>query len=252
MALEQVEVSTLDGVADAILVRPNAAESLPGVIMLTDIFGLRDAYNEFSTQIANRGFVVLTPNIFYRSGRPPIFSFPPNFQEERTLNRMKEIRSPLTPDAMARDGVSYVDFLSSRGGVKEGGMAVVGFCFSGKFALHVAAERADRIAAVASFHGGGLYTDDPDSPHLVLPRVKADLYFGHAENDGSMPAEAIEKLEKSLQQWGGQWQSEIYPARHGWMIPGREIHDPVQAAIGFEKMIQLFDNALKQPARASR
>ena len=126
-------------------------------------------------------------------------------------------------------------------------MGVVGFCFAGQFALRVAAARPDRIAAAASFHGGGLFKDSEQSPHLVLPRVKARLYFGHAENDQSMPADAITKFEDALREWGGSYESETYPARHGWMIPGREVHHPAEAARGFSKLIELFDNSLRTP-----
>ena len=93
-----------------------------------------------------------------------------------------------------------------------------------------------------------MFTDTFDSPHLVLPRVKARLYFGHATNDQSMPTEAIEKFEWALRSWDGDYQSEMYDAKHGWMIPGREMFDPENAERGFEKLIELFDSALKSNA----
>ena len=109
----------------------------------------------------------------------------------------------------------------------------------------LAAARPDRIAAAASFHGGGLFTDTIGSPHLVLPRVKARLYFGHATNDQGMNAEAIEKLEWALRSRGGEYESEVYEARHGWMIPGGRVYDPQNAERGFEKLMQLFDDTLQ-------
>jgi carboxymethylenebutenolidase len=121
----------------------------------------------------------------------------------------------------------------------------MGFCFAGKFALLTAASRPDRVAAVASFHGGGLFTDTIDSPHLVLPRVKARLYFGHATNDQSMPTEAIEKFEWALSSRGGEYESEMYEARHGWMIPGGGAYDALNAERGFGKLMQLFDDTLQ-------
>jgi carboxymethylenebutenolidase len=124
-------------------------------------------------------------------------------------------------------------------------MGVMGFCFAGKFALLAAAMRPDRVAAAASFHGAGLFTDTIDSPHLVLPRVKARLYFGHATNDQSMATEAIEKFEWALRSWSGDYQSEMYDAKHGWMIPGGRVYDPPNAERGFEKLMQLFDDTLQ-------
>ena len=164
---------------------------LPGVINLTDGLGFRPAFADQSKRIAERGYVVLTPNIFYRTTLPPDFPFEPDFANEQTLKRFAELKAPLTPDAMARDASAYVDFLSAQPGVSRGAMGVVGFCFAGQFALRVAAARPDCIAAAASFHGAGLLTGSDQSPHFVLPRVKARLYFGHAVNDRGMPSEAI-------------------------------------------------------------
>ena len=193
---------------------------------------------------------MLTPNIFYRTSNSPVFDHEPDFRNERTINRFSELKAPLTPDAMARDGSAYVDFLAKQPFVSNGPIGVVGFCFAGLFALSVAAARPDRIGATASFHGGGLFTDTARSPHLVLPRVKARLYFGHAEHDQSMPEESIEKLEWALQSWGGSYESEMYAARHGWMIPGREVHNPEEAERGFAKLMEVFDSSLRAPVTA--
>jgi carboxymethylenebutenolidase len=251
MITQSVDIPTAEGAVDALLVRPDTAGTLLGVINLTDGLGFRPAFAEQSKRIAERGYVVLTPNIFYRTTKPPVFPFEPDFTNEQTLKRFAELKAPLTPDAMARDGSAYVDFLAAQPRVSRGPMGVVGFCFAGQFALRVAAARPDRIGAAASFHGGGLFTDTDQSPHLVLPSVKARLYFGHAVNDRGMPPEAITKLEEALERWGGEYESETYEgALHGWMIPGGKVYHPVQSERGFEKLIELFDETLNQPARA--
>jgi carboxymethylenebutenolidase len=245
MIEENLEIRTRDGIVDALLVRPESGDPLPAVINLTDGIGFRPAFAEQSKQIAERGYVVLTPNIFYRTSKPPVFPFEADFADERTKERSAELRAPLTPDAMARDGFAYVDFLAAQPFVRTGPMGVIGFCFAGKFALVIAAARPDRIAAAASFHGSWLFTDTVDSPHLVLPRAKARLYFGHAHHDLSMPTEAIEKFEWALQSWGGSYESEVYDAKHGWMIPGREVYDPENAERGFAKLNELLDDTLQ-------
>jgi carboxymethylenebutenolidase len=163
-----------------------ATERLPGVVQLTDGLGFRQAHVDLSGRIAERGYIVLTPNIYYRTTKPPAFDFEADFQSERTLNRFRELTGPLTSDAMVQDGSACVDFLSAQPLVSPGPMGVVGFCFTGQFALRISAARAGRITAAASFHGGSLVTDTDRSPHLVLPQVKARLYFGHAVNDRSM------------------------------------------------------------------
>ena len=243
----RIDIRMADGIADSVLVGPQGGDRSPGVIVLTDIWGTRPAFVDLAKRIAERGYAVLVPNIFYRSGKPPLFENM-DFQDPRTKARMGEVTAPLTPDAMERDGSSYVDFLASQRSVSGGPMGVVGFCYAGQFALRTAAARPDRIGAAASFHGGGLYKEDSNSPHRVLPRVKARLYFGHAMNDSSMPARQIEMFESALEKWGGDYSSETYNARHGWMIPGREMFDPENAARGFEKLIELFDNSLKVEA----
>jgi carboxymethylenebutenolidase len=251
MITQQVEIPTADGTVDALLVRPDTTETLPGVIQLTDGLGFRQAHADLSTRIAESGYVVVTPNIYYRTTRPPAFDFDADFTNERTINRFRELTTPLTPDAMARDGAAYVDFLSAQHSVSSGPMGVAGFCFSGQLALRTAAVRPDRIVAAASFHGGNLVTDTERSPHLVLPLVKARLYFGHATADRSMPPDAIEKLEAALKAWGGIYESEIYDgAVHGWMIAGGKAFHPEHAERGFAKLMELLDSTLRAPARA--
>jgi carboxymethylenebutenolidase len=245
MIEQNLQIRTADGVTEVLLVRPESNDPLPAIINLTDGLGFRPAFGEQSKRIAERGYVVLTPNIFYRASKLPVFPFEPDFGSEQTRERFKELTTPLTPVAMERDGNAYVEYLASQPFVGSGPMGVVGFCFAGKFALLIAASRPDRIAAAASFHGGGLFTDNIDSPHLVLPRVKAQLYFGHASNDAGMNTEAIEKLEWALRSRGGNYASEVYDAKHGWMIPGGRVYDEQNAERGFEKLMQLFDDTLQ-------
>ncbi|HXZ19613.1 MAG TPA: dienelactone hydrolase family protein [Candidatus Acidoferrales bacterium] len=241
-----VEVPGADGTAGGFLYSPEGQGPWPGVIHLTDIVGIRAATREMAKRQAARGFCVLEPNVFYRTGDPPLFDFPFNFGEERTMKRLRELSGPLTPEAMEHDASAYVDFLPTQPRVTTGGMGVVGYCFTGSMALRAAAARPDRIAAAASFHGGGLCTDTATSPHTVLPRVKARLYFGHADEDRSMPKEAIEKLERALTSWGGTYASETYTgASHGWTVPDSRAYNEPQAERAFEKLAELFSASLK-------
>ena len=187
--------------------------------------------------MASEGYVVLIPNIYYRNGRPPFLPPKPDFKNEKIVARFRELTSSLPPDAMHRDGSAYVDFLSAQPGVRKGPMGIAGFCFSGQFALRVAAARPDRIGVAASFHGGGLFKDDATSPHLELPRVKARLYFGHAHEDRGMPAEAIARFEDALAKWGGKYESETYKANHGWTVPDSAAYDKPEAERAFAKLI---------------
>jgi carboxymethylenebutenolidase len=246
MIEEAIEIKTPDGTADAVLFRPEGARRWPGVIHLTDIGGIRPAHSDMAKRLAEKGYAVLMPNVFYRTGRPPMFSFTPVMGEPRTLKRFGELAGPMKPDAMERDAASYVDFLAAHPSVSQGAMGVVGYCFTGAMAMRTAAVRPDKIAAAASFHGGGLYTDAPTSPHLTLPRIKARLYFGHATKDQSMPAEAIEKFDAALAAWGGKYVSEVYEgASHGWTTAGGPVFNRAQAERAFEKLTALFAETLK-------
>ena len=243
-----IEIKTSDGVADGILFQPDGEGPWPGAIHLTDIVGIRASHLEMAKRLSSEGYVVLLPNIFYRTGRPPMFDSPFKLGEEKSMKRMAELSGPLTPEAMERDASPFVDFLSSQESVRRGPLGVVGYCFTGSMAMRFAAARPDKIAALASFHGGGLCTDSPTSPHLLLPRIKARLYFGHAFEDRSMPKEAIEKLDRALQAWGGKYESEVYEgARHGWTVPqaGNPVYNQPQAERAFGKLTQLFAETLR-------
>jgi len=246
MIEEEIEIRTSDGTADGFLYRAQGERRLPGVIHLTDIGGIRSSHREMARRLAEKGYAVLMPNVFYRTGKPPVLDVKLGMGDERTMKRFRELTAPLTPEAVERDARAYVNFLAGHSAASRGPIGVVGYCFTGAFAMRTAAAEPDKVAAVASFHGGGLYTDAPTSPHLVLPRIKARLYFGHATNDRSMPQEAIEKFDRALDAWGGKYQSEVYEgAFHGWTVPDAPIYNQAQAERAFEKLTELFANTLK-------
>ena len=246
MIEEAVDIPTTDGTADGFLYRPENAPQLPGVIHLTDIGGIRPSHRDMARRLSEKGYVVLMPNVFYRTAKPPIIDVKIGLGDPRTMQRFGELRAPLTPDAVERDGTAYVNFLTTHKAANGGPIGLVGYCFTGAFAMRTAAAVPAKVAAVASFHGGGLYTEEPTSPHLVLPRIKARLYFGHATNDRSMTPEAIAKFDKALAAWGGKYQSELYEgAFHGWTVPDAPVYNQPQADRAFEKMTELFAATLR-------
>jgi carboxymethylenebutenolidase len=245
MIEEEIQVRTADGRSDGFLYRAPGGRRGPGVIQLTDIGGIRAASRDMGRRLAAEGYVVLLPNVFYRTGRPPVLDVTIK-DDERRKKRFAELAGPLTPDAMERDAKDYVDFLAAHESVSEGAMGVVGYCFTGSMAMRTAAARPDKIVAAASFHGGGLFTDAPTSPHLVLPRVTARLYFGHAINDRSMPEEAIGQLVRALDAWGGTYESDVYEgAYHSWTMPDSPVYNEPQAERAFAKVAELFATTLK-------
>jgi carboxymethylenebutenolidase len=246
MVEKPIEIKTQDGIVDGYIFQPQEKGKWPGVIHLTDIVGIRPSEHQMARQLCEVGYAVLMPNIFYRVTRPPVFeAHPLNFADEKVRQRMGELRASLPPAAVERDASAYVDFLAKQDSVLGAKLGVVGYCFAGAIALRIAAARADKIAAMASFHGGGLYTDAPNSPHTVLPRVKAQLYFGHAVEDRSMPKEAIVKFEQALKAWGGKYESETYAGcYHSWTTPDSPVYNADGAARAFGKLTALFAAAL--------
>jgi carboxymethylenebutenolidase len=242
---QAVEIPTSDGTAEGFIFRDNARRH-PGVLYLTDIGGIREANLGMASRLAEQGYTVLVPNLFYRTSKLPVFNFHPDFREERTMQRVRELGAPLTPDAMNRDSTAYVNFLASSDAVAPGPTAVVGFCWSGAMAIRAAAVRPEQVAAAASFHAGRLYTDDPSSPHRQLPWIKARLYFGHAVNDKGMLPDAIAKLEDALKAWGGQYESETYEgALHSWTVTDSPVYNHAQAERAFGKLTHLLAETLK-------
>jgi carboxymethylenebutenolidase len=244
----KLDVKAADGTAEAFLFTPSSGSGpWPGVVYLTDIMGIREAYHGMAQRLADKGYAVLLPNIFHRGSKLPVLDFVPKMGDEKTMKRMGELRASLPNDKMGPDGVAYANFLLARPEVKGAKVGVVGYCFTGQMTMRAAAVAPDKFAAAASFHGGGLYTDQPDSPHLLLPKIKARLYFGHAVQDRSMPAETIAKFEAALKAWPGKSESETYEgALHGWCVPGHVgAYNEAQADRAFGKLVALFDAELK-------
>jgi carboxymethylenebutenolidase len=239
----KVEIPALG--AEAFLYRPDAVADFPGVVFLVDIWGVRPANIAMAKRLADKGFAVLLPNVMHRYSPIVPDGLEPEGEDEKQKILGALFRA-LTPAQMESDGVAYVDFLLAQKGVKPGKVGIAGYCFTGQMALRTAAAAPDKIAAAASFHGGFLVTDAPDSPHKLLPGIKARLYFGHAVEDASATPEQIATLEAGLRDWHGAFQSEIYEgARHGWTVPGRAVYNELQAERAFEKEVELFEATLK-------
>jgi carboxymethylenebutenolidase len=241
-----VELTTVDGVADAVLFTPDSENALPGVLHIPDIKSIRETHRAMARRLAAEGYTVLMPNPFYRTARPPVMGPEIKHGSPEFVKRIQELSAPLSPEGLGRDLCVYLDYLTSRSTTAIGKVGTVGYCIGGGIALRAAAVHPDRVGAVASFHGGGLYKPgDPASPHLVLERVKARLYFGHASEDKSMNAEDIAAFEKALEEWGGEYESEVYEgARHGWTVSDNPAYNQPQAERAFAKMTALFGVAL--------
>lgn len=242
-----VDVKTPDGTCDAYFIHP-ATGSYPGVLIWHDSPGLRPVMRELGRRIAKEGYSVLVPNLFYRTARAPLFE--ETFDYSKPADREKYARAAgpfLAAGAAERDAVAYVSFLDSRPEVNiKKRIGTHGYCLGGAYVLKTAAALPERIGAGASFHGGFLVTDKPNSPHLLAPRIKAPLYIAIASDDDKREPQVKEKLKQAFARAKSRVEIEVYPtALHGWCVPdskaGENKHDADRA---WGKLMALYKRAL--------
>jgi carboxymethylenebutenolidase len=243
---ETVEISTQDGVADAYLSKPPGQdESYPGVLFIMDAFGLRPRIEEMVDRIAARGFVVLAPNVLYRAGRTSNTGMPDladPAQRDSFFARLRPALAELTLERIASDGAAYLDYL---GELTSQPFAITGYCMGGRVGWRIAAAYPDRVAVLATFHAGGLVSDDEDSPHLSVGAISAELYLGHADNDQSMTPEHVAALEQALEDAGVRYRSELYAgAAHGYTMSDTAAYDEAAAERHFTELFALLDRTI--------
>ena len=238
-----LDVTTPDGVADGYFVHPSSGAH-PGVLIWPDAFGLRPAKKQMAKRLAESGYSVLVVNQYYRSQRAPIVNTT-NFADVR--DTLMPLMVALNAEIQTRDARAFVDFLDSQPPVdRNRKMGTMGYCMGGPFTMRTAAAVPDRIGAAASFHGGGLVTDQADSPHLLVPQMKAHYLFAIAENDDENQPEAKDVLRDAFAQAGLPAEIEVYEgALHGWCPPDSTVYHEAQAERAWSRLLVLFKNALR-------
>ena len=248
-----VEIKTPDGTCDAAFIHPKGG-SHPGVLVWPDAFGLRPSMREIGRRIAADGYSVLVPNPFYRVSKAPFtdashFSFtnPDDMAKLRPL-----MASVTAAGAAEKDAIAYVGFLDAQKEVnKAKKIGTQGYCMGGPLVVKTAATVPHRIGAGASFHGGGLVTDSPNSPHLLAPKIKARMYFGIASNDDAKQPDAKDKLKEAFAAAKVPAEIEVYAgALHGWCVRdmplanGAPIYNKPDAERAWGKLVALYKTAL--------
>ena len=247
-----VEIKTPDGTCDAAFIHPKSG-SHAGVLIWPDAFGLRPSMRGIARRVAAEGYSVLVPNPFYRVGKAPFFTDAStvNFQADRA--KIQPLMTSATaPGNAEKDAVAYVGFLDAQKEVnKAKKIGTQGYCMGGGLVVRTAATVPDRIGAGASFHGGGLVTDQPNSPHLLAPKIKARMYFGIAANDDRSQPDAKDKLKEAFAAAHVPAEIEVYPnAQHGWCVPdmpaqnGKAIYSKPDAERAWGKLVALYKVAL--------
>ena len=240
-----VTVKTADGAADAVLFHPAGRGAWPAVLLWPDILGLRPVFREMGRRLAAQGYTVLVPNPFYRSRRAPIVTGPFDFGDKAAVAKLFELKAPLTDAKIDADTKAYLAFLDRQKQVdRRKGAGVQGYCFSGPFAFRAATLRPDRIRAVATFHGGGLVTKEPNSPHLLIPRTKARFLVAIAQNDDRAQPDAKTILKAGFAAAKRPAVVEVYPADHGWCVAGSQAYNEPAAERAWRGVTKLYHATL--------
>jgi carboxymethylenebutenolidase len=241
----EVEIKTPDGTADAYFVHP-ATGHHPGVLVWPDIFGLRPAFRQMGKRLAESGYAVLVVNPFYRTKKAPTAPEHADFDDPPTRQALMSLHDSLSPATAKTDAKAFMGYLDSQSAVdKKRKMGTTGYCMGGPLVFETAAAVADRVGAAATFHGGGLVTSKPDSPHLLIPEMKAQYLIAIAENDDQRQPDAKNVLRDSFAKAKLPAEIEVYKGTlHGWCPPDAKVYNQEQAEKAWSRLLVLFKTAL--------
>ena len=241
---KDVEIKTPDGTCDAAFFHP-ATGAHPGVLVWADAFGLRPGLRELGKRLAASGYSVLVPNPFYRAAKAPVVQMPPDFARDRA--KITPLMATVTAAGAAeRDAIAYIAWLDAQAQVdKSKKIGTQGYCMGGPLIMKTAAAVPGRVGAAASFHGGGLTTAAADSPHTLIPKMKARLYVGIASNDDAQQPDSKTILRKSFDDAKVSAEVEVYPAaQHGWCMADTTAYHRESAEQAWTKLLALYKVAL--------
>jgi carboxymethylenebutenolidase len=240
-----VDVTTPDGTADCFMAYPSSG-AYPGVIVWPDILGLRPAFMDMGRRLAQAGYAVLVVNPFYRDAPAPVVPEGATFADPEVRETVFPLARALNPETHFTDARAFVEYLEKHGAVSsERPMGTIGYCMGGPMVMRTAAGRPDQIGAAATFHGGGLATDAEDSPHLLIPEMRAEFLIAIAENDDMNDPEAKNTLRESFDAAGLEAEIEVYAgAQHGWCPPDSAVYNEAQAERAWSRLLALFERAL--------
>ncbi len=243
---KDVDVPMATGVADAALFYPKGKGPWPAVLIWTDILGLRPVFREMGSRLAAQGYVVLVPNPFYRNHKAPVVDGSFDFNKPEDRAKVMPMAAALTADAGISDSKSLIAFLDAQPQTsKKAKIGVQGYCMGGPLTFRTAGTVPTRIGAAATFHGGGLVTDKPDSPHLMIPNMKAQVYCGVADNDDKRDPAAKDKLKETFAAAHVPAKVEVYTGSdHGWTVKGSQPYNEAAAERAWSELTALYKKAL--------
>lgn len=233
-------ITTADGPCPVTLAVPDGQGPWPGVIMYCDAGGVRTAVWQMAERLSGLGYVVLVPDVYYRSGDWAPFDMKTVFNDKAERQRLFAMIGSITPEAMESDARAFFDYLAARQEVTGETFGTTGYCMGGRTSLIVAGRVPERVAAAMSFHGGGLASEDPGSPHLLAGKIRAAVYVGGAADDASFTTEQAETLDEALTDAGVEHTIEWYPALHGFAVPDNAPYDEAAAERHWAAMKDFF------------
>lgn len=245
LASTDVEITTPDGVCDAMFVHPIEGKH-PAVLMWPDILALRPAFRQMAARLAENGFAVLVVNPYYRDSKAPVIEIGESFQDESTRNKVLPLYRNLSAETHMSDAKAFVSWLDRQSAVDTARkVGTMGYCMGGPIIMRTAATVPDRIGAACSYHGGGLVTDKADSPHLLIPRMKAQFLIAVAENDDERDPNSKVVLREEFDKHGLEAEIEVYEgAMHGWCVLDSRVYNHQQAERAWARTLALFERAL--------
>jgi len=240
----EVTITTPDGTADCYFVHPKTGTA-PAVLVWPDAFGLRTAFRQMGKRLAESGYSVLVVNPFYRTKKAPVVPDGASFNDPAVRGVLMPLMGSLNATTHVADARAFVAWLDAQPSVaKNRKIATTGYCMGGPIVMRTAAALPGRIGAVGSFHGGGLVTDKPDSPHLLIPQIKAQLLVAIAENDDMREPNSKDVLKKAFADAKLTAEVEVYKAQHGWCPPDSQVYDKELSEKAWSRMLAMFEKAL--------
>jgi carboxymethylenebutenolidase len=236
-----VTVTTPDGSADCYFVHPSSGAA-PGVVVWPDIFGLRPAFRQMGKRLAESGYAVLVVNPFYRTKKAPTAEN----GGATPIQQVMPLAQTLNPTTHMTDAKAFIGWLDQQPSVaKNRKMGTQGYCMGGPMALRTSAAVPDRVGAVASFHGGGLVTDQPNSPHLQAAKTQAQFLICIADNDDQRRPNDKVALKETFEKADRPAEIEVYKgAAHGWCPPDSTVYNEAQAEKAWSRLLALYGKAL--------
>jgi carboxymethylenebutenolidase len=245
MSGERIDLKSNDGVLDVHVFAPESASGpWPAIVLYMDAFGIRPALAQMAQRLASNGYMVALPNLYYRT---PFVPFAPNVlaTEGPERERFKGMIASINQKMVMNDTRLVIEALDRHPLARPGGLGTVGYCMGGGYALSAAGTFPDRVVVTASFHGGSLASDKPDSPHRLAPQMRARVYIGAAEIDASFPPEQQVRLERALSDAGVHHTMEIYPnSKHGFAVTSHIAYDDGAAETHWRRLLDLLKETL--------